>query len=85
MTPPLFILIIAIINATGVETDWESTLKSIGSLLMWLKLLYFCRINKNTGYLIRMIVKVVFGMRTFLSVLTITIFAVADAYVNIKQ
>ena len=52
---------------------------------MWLKLLYFCRINKFTGYLIRMIVKVIYGMRTFLSVLLITILAVADAYTSISK
>lgn len=83
LIPPIIIFIIAIINFIGINTDWESALKSLGSLLMWLKLLYFCRIYKSTGYLIRMIVKVVFGMRVFLLVLLITILAVADAFVSI--
>lgn len=85
LTPPLIVLNIFLINVFNVVTYWESTLKSIGSLLMWLKLLYFCRVNKHTGYFIRMIVKIVFGMRTFLSVLLITILAVADAYISILK
>lgn len=84
LTPPIIVFAIAVINAGEIETPYESTLKSIGSLLMWLKLLYFCRINKTTGYLIRMIVKVIFGMRTFLMVLLITILAVADSYISIQ-
>jgi hypothetical protein len=51
---------------------------------MWLKLLYFMRINKHTGYLIRMIVKVIFGMRSFLIVLFITIIAFGDAFVSLR-
>ena len=51
---------------------------------MWIKLLYFFRINKNTGYLIRMIVKVIFGMKTFLMVLLITIVAFGDAFVSLE-
>lgn len=85
LAPPTFVITIAIINFVNIDTEWESTLKSIGSLLMWLKLLYFLRINKNTGYLIRMIVKVIFRIRTFLSVLLITIIAVADAFVSIVK
>ncbi len=52
--------------------------------MMWLKLLYFFRINKYTGYLIRMIVKVIFGMKTFLYVLLITIVAFGDAFISLK-
>ncbi len=52
---------------------------------MWLKLLYFFRINKNTAYLIRMIAKVVVGMRTFLLVLLITIVGFADAFISLQN
>ena len=52
---------------------------------MWLKLLYFFRVYKSTGYLIRMIAKVVYGMRTFLMVLAITILAVADSFISIAE
>lgn len=85
LVPPFIILVISILNILEVKTDWEETVKSVGSLLMWLKLLYFCRVNKYTGYLIRMIVKVLFRMSTFLKVLLITVTAVADAYISIQD
>ena len=52
---------------------------------MWLKLLYFFRINKDTAYLIRMIAKVVVGMRTFLGVLLITIVGFGDGFISLKK
>ena len=36
---------------------------SFGTLLMWFKFMYFLRIFKNTGYLIRMVLDVVYDMR----------------------
>jgi hypothetical protein len=83
LVPPVIVLLITFVNMSGIETSWEKTAKSIGSLAMWLKLLYFFRVNKSTGYLIRMIAKVVYGMRTFLMVLAITILAVADSFISI--
>lgn len=52
---------------------------------MWLKLLYFFRINRNTSYLIRMIVKVTVGMRTFLLVLLITVVGFGDAFTSLQN
>ena len=52
---------------------------------MWLKLLYFLRIFKNTGYLIRMIIEVIYDMRSFLLVLLITIAAFGDSMLTISQ
>jgi hypothetical protein len=84
-TPPLVVMIIAFINVFAIQTKWESIFKSIGSLFMWLKLLYFLRIFKRTGYQIRMISKVLLGMKTFLLVLFVTILAVTDAQLSIKK
>lgn len=85
------VLFIAILNYLAIgniidsKSKLEATLKSVGSLFMWLKLLYFFRINKQAGYLIRMLFKVIFGMRTFLVVLLITIIAVADAQISLYK
>lgn len=51
---------------------------------MWFKLLYFLRIFKNTGYLIRMIVEVIYDMRHFFLVLLITIAAFGDSFLSIS-
>ena len=56
LVPPVMVLLITMINALNISTDIESILKSSGSLFMWLKLLYFLRIYRTTGYLVRMIV-----------------------------
>jgi len=56
LVPPVMVLLITIINALNISTSIESILKSMGSLFMWLKLLYFLRIYRTTGYLVRMIV-----------------------------
>ena len=50
---------------------------------MWFKFLYFLRIFKSTGYLIRMIVEVVYDMRNFFLVLLITIAAFGDSFLRI--
>lgn len=57
---------------------------SVTTLFMWLKLLYFLRIFKQTGYLIRLIVEVVSDMTTFLLVLLITLTAFGDAMLRLS-
>ena len=57
----------------------EAILEATMSLMIWLKLLYFLRIYKAYGYLIRIIIEVIIDMRHFLLVLGLTICAVGDA------
>jgi len=54
------------------------------SLMIWLKMLYFLRIFKTTGYLIRIIIEVVVDMRHFLFVLLLAFVAFGDAMYNIS-
>ena len=70
-----------------IETDVkiEKTIESVTSLFMWIKLLYFLRIFKNTGYLIGMIQQVVLDMRSFLLILFIVIAAFGDAFMSISS
>ncbi len=49
------------------------------SLLLWLKFLYFLRIFKSTGYLIKIIIAVCVDMRHFLFILFLTIMAFGDS------
>lgn len=49
------------------------------SLLLWLKFLYFLRIFKSTGYLIKIIIAVCVDMRHFLLILLLTIMAFGDS------
>ena len=49
------------------------------NLLVWIKLLYFLRLFKETGYLIRIIVQVIKDMKYFLLLLLLTIIAFGQA------
>ncbi|CDW76646.1 UNKNOWN [Stylonychia lemnae] len=57
---------------------------AIVTFLMWLKFLSTLRIFKNTGYLIRMIVEVIYDMGIFLFVLLITVAAFGDSFLRIS-
>lgn len=52
---------------------------------MWFKFLYFFRIFKSFGYLIRLIILVVYDMRHFLIVLFITLVAFGDTFLTISN
>ena len=52
---------------------------------MWLKFLYFLRMFKAFGYLIRLIIDVVYDMRHFLVVLSLTIIAFGDTFYVISN
>ena len=54
------------------------------SLMLWLKMLYFLRIFKTTGYLVRIIIEVIVDMRHFLFILLLTFIAFGDAIYNIN-
>lgn len=63
----------------------EGTLLSIISLLFWLKLLYFMRIWKETGYFIRTIINVIKEMQYFLLLLLFSLIAFADSLRQISS
>lgn len=52
---------------------------------MWLKFLYFLRMFRAFGYLIRLIIDVVYDMRHFLVVLSLTIIAFGDTFYVISN
>jgi len=54
--------------------------QSIAAFFMWLKMLYFMRIFESTGYLIRMIIEVMFDMKEFLLVFIITTVAFGNSF-----
>ena len=68
---------------TFVGIDAERTIIAITTIFMWLKILYFMRIFRETGYLIRMIIVVIYDMRIFMFVLFFTLAAFGDAFSSI--
>jgi len=85
--PPIGIyltIIFLILNLEGYQ-ELERAIQSVTTFFMWLKLLYFMRIFKNTGYLIRMIVVVITDMGSFLLVLLIGLVAFGDSFLSIAH
>lgn len=52
---------------------------------MWLKILYILRIFKETGYLIRAIVEVIYDMRIFLLILFLTAVTFGDSFYKLSM
>ncbi len=52
---------------------------------MWLKFLYILRIFKVTGYLVRMILEVIWDMKVFLLIFLLTILAFGDSFLKLSN
>lgn len=70
----------------GIDFDhvFELCVHSIATFFMWFKLLYFLRIFKNTSYLIRMIIEVIYDMKAFMLVWLISILAFSDSFLGLS-
>jgi len=62
------------------QTNTFVRVRAFASLLLWLKFLYYLRIWKTTGYLVRMLTEVINEMKIFLLVLAIIVVAFSDAF-----
>ncbi|CDW88225.1 UNKNOWN [Stylonychia lemnae] len=71
-------------NGVEIDVDLNRCVLAISTFLMWLKFLSSLRIFKQTGYLIRMIVEVIYDMGIFLFVLLITVAAFGDSFLRIS-
>lgn len=85
LIPPILIIAIIIQDFFRVKYDFLHTLHAIACALMWFKFLYFLRIFKTTGYLIRMIIEVIFDMKVFFIVLVIVLCAFGDAFLSLSN
>mmetsp|Transcript_33876 Transcript_33876/g.24919 ORF Transcript_33876/g.24919 Transcript_33876/m.24919 type:complete len:250 (+) Transcript_33876:3741-4490(+) len=89
MVPPFFLLVFIPLAYEGYFEDpahksLEASMQGIMSLFIWLKMLYFLRIFDQTGYLVRIIIEVIYDMRYFLMILILTFVAFADSYYQIN-
>lgn len=96
IVPPIMILFYLGLDYTGYFDDLpedrveivnteKAVMKGIMSLFIWLKLLYFMRIFKATGYLIRSIIHVCIDMRSFILILFLTLMAFGEAIEAISE
>ena len=84
---PSTILTVLITNTfeLGLDPNVERTMQAVGVFFMWIKLLYFFRIFKSYGYLIRLLILVIDDMRTFMAVFFFTIVAFSDSLLTISN
>jgi hypothetical protein len=78
----IYVSIIISFSIGGKNEQLERSIMAVTTFFMWLKLLYFLRIFKETGYLIRMISTVIVDMKHFLLVLLIAIIAFGDSFLS---
>jgi hypothetical protein len=80
---PQILLIINICQKYNNEEDEITTrfwrIQAITALLLWFKMLYFLRSNASTSYFVRMLSEVCLAIYPFLVILTVMVFAFADA------
>jgi hypothetical protein len=87
MITPSTVLTVLLINSLQLDIgeEYERILQAIGVFFMWFKFLYFFRIFKSFGYLIRLIILVIADMKDFLIVLFFTIVAFSDTFLTISN
>ena len=101
LVPPILIIATLIIQLKTEEDimsiTFLGTMRSVASLFMWLKFLYFLRIFKETGkkflysfynsvgYLIRMLTRVFWDIRIFTLIMLFMWIAFAEAFLRISE
>lgn len=84
LIPPLIIVTLVAFCYLNIDFPFVRSMHAVAALLNWFKLLYFLRIFKSTGYLVRTMIQVMFDMRIFLVVLFIIFFGFADAFATLS-
>jgi hypothetical protein len=64
---------------------YQRYLNAVAIFLLWIKLLYFLRINRSFSYLINLLTSVAKSIATFLFLLTLAIFAFAGSFFMLAQ
>lgn len=91
LLPPMLIIITVSLKLnTYYNADYNPnnivyTIHSVATLLMWTKLLYFLRIFKSTGYLVRTLTDVIYDMKVFLLILFIVYFGFGEAFLRLSE
>mmetsp|Transcript_10201 Transcript_10201/g.7186 ORF Transcript_10201/g.7186 Transcript_10201/m.7186 type:complete len:122 (-) Transcript_10201:762-1127(-) len=79
LTPPILNLIVIFCAGMNAFSNIYA-LQAVTALCMWLKLLYFLRMFKLTGYLVNMILQVIQDMGAFFILLFIFLLAFSQGF-----
>ena len=83
--PPCIILLLVGVDAFSHEYTQKLLklrygMQAVASLLMWLKIFYFLRIFRRTGFFVNMLIKVFFGIAIFLLLYILILCAFASSF-----
>lgn len=87
---PIGVIAILLLNfledkGTNINSELHRTIIALTTFFMWLKILYILRIFKETGYLIRAIIEVIYSMRIFLLILFLTAVLFGDSFLKLSM
>ncbi|CDW83568.1 wd-40 repeat protein [Stylonychia lemnae] len=85
LIPTILIPLLVLQDFFHVKYNFVHTFHAFTSLFMWFKLLYFLRMFKATGYLVRMLIEVIYDMKIFFLVLLIVFFALTDSFLSLSN
>lgn len=90
--PNMFCLIAIILSfisvykdATSSTAHWQRYLNAFASFFTWLKFLYFFRVFRSFGFLIKAILEVIKESRVFLTIILFTILAFSGTYLILSR
>ena len=83
--PPCIILLLVAVDVFSHEYTQKLLklrygLEAVASLLMWLKIFYFLRIFRRTGFFVNMLIKVFFGIAIFLALYILILCAFTSSF-----
>jgi hypothetical protein len=88
---PIFLVLSALSLSVWVEfhesniVKWQRYLNAVASFFIWFKFLYFFRIFRTFGHLIKTIIEVINDMKVFLVILSMSILAFSGTFFILAQ
>jgi hypothetical protein len=68
-----------------MQPGFIDTVHAVTCLLMWLKFLYFLRLFESTSHLVRVVLNMVWEMKTFIAILFIMYMAFGEAFLRLAE
>lgn len=87
LIPKLLVVLSIIIDMStgifvteGTQSSFSAKLNSVSIFCLWINLLNFLRLFRNTGYLIQLIIQVIKDMKFFVRIVCVTLISFSCAF-----
>lgn len=68
-----------------MKPGFIDTVHAVACLLMWLKFLYFLRLFESTNHLVRVVMNIIWEMKSFIAILFIMYMAFGEAFLRLSE